>query len=366
MKRRSPQFSTIIPVYNVAPYLRECLDSVLAQTFTDWEAICVDDGSTDESGAILDEYAAKDGRFKVIHQTNAGVSVARNVALDIARGSWVTFLDADDRLDSWRLEFLNKVVRDNPDVDWIRETRYSAHSSGKSLNQDDAVVLKKVAHSRVFLFGWQSQKRNSLLWLNTYRASALKGVRFPPGVRYAEDDIFELRALGVLSACVEVGYGGYWYRDDREGAASRVIHVADSVKVHSLLLEVAREQKSLVEGLEDKRGFARVFTQTVRKDFGRVFRNWWRTGCDVRQQHVRVSRQIARCPYFEFRYIDNRCRAGYALYMRTGLLHLMTVEDVAWRLGGKCKRLCRDVIRPFLGRIVGGCHDGGALGCKKR
>ena len=80
------KFSIIIPVYNVAQYLRECLDSVLAQTFTDWEAICVDDGSTDGSGAILDEYAAKDWRFRVIHQDNAGVGFARNVALNVARG----------------------------------------------------------------------------------------------------------------------------------------------------------------------------------------------------------------------------------------------------------------------------------------
>ena len=64
----NPVFSIIIPVYNVAPYLRECLDSVLAQTFADWEAICVDDGSTDGSGAILDEYAAKDARFRIVHQ----------------------------------------------------------------------------------------------------------------------------------------------------------------------------------------------------------------------------------------------------------------------------------------------------------
>ena len=91
-----PLISVVIPVYNVAPYLRECLDSVLAQTFTDWEAICVDDGSTDASGAILDDYAAKDARFKVIHQENAGVSVARNAGLEKARGDNILFLDGDD------------------------------------------------------------------------------------------------------------------------------------------------------------------------------------------------------------------------------------------------------------------------------
>lgn len=79
---RTPFFSIIIPVYNVAPYLRECLDSVLAQTFTDWECLCVADGSTDDSGIILDEYAQKDPRFRVFHKKNGGVSAARNLALD--------------------------------------------------------------------------------------------------------------------------------------------------------------------------------------------------------------------------------------------------------------------------------------------
>lgn len=91
-----PHFSIIIPVYNVAPYLRECLDSVLAQTFTDWEAICVDDGSTDESGAILDEYAAKDNRFRVIHQENRGVNFVRQKALNASSGEWIASIDGDD------------------------------------------------------------------------------------------------------------------------------------------------------------------------------------------------------------------------------------------------------------------------------
>ena len=106
-----PFFSIIIPAYNVAPYLRECLNSVLAQTFTDWEAICVDDGSTDGSGTILDEYAAKDSRFRVFHQSNAGVSAARNKALDEAHGEWFLFLDGDDILRFDRLELFVPDIR---------------------------------------------------------------------------------------------------------------------------------------------------------------------------------------------------------------------------------------------------------------
>lgn len=95
-----PVFSIIIPVYNVAPYLRECLDSVLAQTFTDWEAICVDDGSTDNSAMILDEFGARDGRIRIIHQENQGVEFARNIGLAHAEGDRIIFMDGDDSIES--------------------------------------------------------------------------------------------------------------------------------------------------------------------------------------------------------------------------------------------------------------------------
>ena len=115
----TPTFSIIIPVYNVAPYLRECLDSVLNQTFENWEAVCVDDGSTDESGAILDEYGAKDNRFKVIHQKNEGVSSARNNALRVAIAEQILFLDADDIYNIDLLCQLNICSVENPNVEII-------------------------------------------------------------------------------------------------------------------------------------------------------------------------------------------------------------------------------------------------------
>ena len=101
-----PYFSIIIPVYNVAPYLRECLDSVLVQTFTDWEMICVDDGSTDESGAILDKYVIKDVRIKVVRQENQGVVAARVNGFYHANGKMILFVDGDDELKNNALEIL--------------------------------------------------------------------------------------------------------------------------------------------------------------------------------------------------------------------------------------------------------------------
>lgn len=114
----TPKISIIVPVYNVEKYLRRCLDSIVAQTFTDWECICVDDGSPDGSGKILDEYAAKDKRFVIIHKENGGVSSARNAGLDIARGEYVTFCDSDDWIEK---ECFEKVVfLCSKDVDIIK------------------------------------------------------------------------------------------------------------------------------------------------------------------------------------------------------------------------------------------------------
>ncbi|MCI7728300.1 MAG: glycosyltransferase, partial [Bacteroidales bacterium] len=91
-----PSVSIIVPVYNVELYLSKCIDSILAQSFTDWECILVDDGSKDSSGKICDEYALKDTRIKVIHQTNKGVSVARQVGIDNASGEYSIHIDPDD------------------------------------------------------------------------------------------------------------------------------------------------------------------------------------------------------------------------------------------------------------------------------
>ncbi|MDE6394665.1 MAG: glycosyltransferase, partial [Duncaniella sp.] len=90
--------SVIIPAYNAQAYLRECLESVLAQSFSDWEVIVVDDGSTDSTAAIAQSFSARDSRVRVLSTVNRGVSAARNAALGMARGEWVTFLDSDDLL----------------------------------------------------------------------------------------------------------------------------------------------------------------------------------------------------------------------------------------------------------------------------
>ena len=90
--------SVIVPVYNVAPFLKKCIDSIIVQSFVDFELLLIDDGSKDESANICDEYALKDNRIHVVHQVNAGVTAARRKGVEVARGNWLCFVDGDDML----------------------------------------------------------------------------------------------------------------------------------------------------------------------------------------------------------------------------------------------------------------------------
>lgn len=209
----NPFFSIVIPVYNVAPHLRDCLDSVRVQTFTNWEAICVDDGSTDGSGEILDEYASKDSRSRVIHQKNAGVSASRNKGLDEAQGEWVVFLDGDDVLAPASLECITRLG--DGDVNLIRFEYLSfTNEDNLKFQANDSAGFKDVDISRaidmsdLFVF----------LWQHAFRRSILDGLRFKAFQRGEDrvyiDDVL-LHRVNSVRVTDAVLYG---YRQ-REGSA---------------------------------------------------------------------------------------------------------------------------------------------------
>lgn len=145
----TPEISLIVPVYNVEKYLRQALDSILEQTFTDWECIVVDDGAKDNCPAICDEYGRKDPRFRIIHKPNGGLSSARNAALPLVRGKYVGFIDSDDWLDKDYLKVLyNLITKYDADVAqcgfWKEYTAF-VHTKNLVkkecvLDRDDALV----------------------------------------------------------------------------------------------------------------------------------------------------------------------------------------------------------------------------------
>ena len=225
-------FSIIIPVYNVAPYLRECLDSVLAQTFTDWEAICVDDGSTDGSGAILDEYAEKDKRCRVIHQTNAGVSAARNAALDAAQGEWLCFLDADDKVECHWLEDIADGARKHPEVDWIRTSYRNWLDGEEPVPWPEGNVHRYVEDTFTDIPGavWSQMSAAGFIVLNIYRRSQLAGLKFDTSIWFAEDACFSADYMHKSKLLLTIPNDSYRYRL-REGSATHTLKTYEDTAI---------------------------------------------------------------------------------------------------------------------------------------
>lgn len=182
-----PKISIIIPVYNVEKYLGKCLDSILAQALPNFELFLVDDGSTDNSGEICEEYAEKDNRLKVFHQKNHGVSITRQRALNMATTEYVAFIDPDDYIEEDYLEKLyESALETKADLVWCD---YIEHNGDKDCKLSCAWVDK----SRCGLLkGILASGFSAVLWNKLYRTAVIKenGICFDPALNTAEDILF--------------------------------------------------------------------------------------------------------------------------------------------------------------------------------
>lgn len=200
-----PKISVIVPVYNTEQYLHRCIDSILAQTFTDFELLLIDDGSKDSSGKICDEYAAKDPRVRVFHKENGGVSSARNMGLDNVRGEWVTFCDSDDYVELW---WLSLFVKELDGYDCIAQ-KFSNVLLSVCLESSFDGEANKVL---TFLY---EKRLLGYCYLKLFRTEILKKYRiyFDECVRFREDEDFVLRYFCKINKVKYIGCarGGYVY-----------------------------------------------------------------------------------------------------------------------------------------------------------
>ena len=175
----NPIISIIIPVYNVEKYLCKCIDSVLGQTYKELEIILVDDGSTDNSGVICDEYEKKDDRIKVIHKKNGGLSDARNCGLDNAIGEYIAFLDSDDWVDFKYIEILYENLRNyNADISICNFRR--VHDEKELLNNHNNIILYNNIEALQQIYTNKSVQA-IVAWNKLYKKSIFKKNRFPKG-----------------------------------------------------------------------------------------------------------------------------------------------------------------------------------------
>lgn len=241
------KLAVIVPVYRVEPYLRQCIESILNQSYRDLRVILVDDGSPDASGAICEEYAQRDERVIVLHKENGGQSSARNLGLKHIDGcDYVTFLDSDDWLEGNTYERCIRHLEEHPEVSIVGygyNMVYPDHvhpliPSQETLTREEAL--------RLFL-SCKSPIVGALIWSRVYRLSALAGLSFPEG-RLWEDVSYTLEVLWQSSGSYALlPIAGLNYRVQRPGAATE-----------SRLLD-QRDLFLSLESLIDRRGEDRDF-----------------------------------------------------------------------------------------------------------
>lgn len=218
----------VTPVYNPGAYLRPCLDSILAQTYPDWQLVLVDDGSTDGSREICDRYAA-DPRIEVLHVPNGGAARARNIGMEVARGEWITFIDSDDIVTPSYLSDMIEAA--TPQCDLVIS---GWEKDGKATALRPLVVNKG---EYIALFGPDNL---GYILGKLYRTSMLRdnGQRFDPGVSWSEDTLFFCRVLLCCRQVIVIESVNYTYVTHGDSSINRLYPYEVEIKGYEAAKEL--------------------------------------------------------------------------------------------------------------------------------
>ena len=279
------EVSIIVPVYQVENYIRQCIDSILVQTFTDFELILVDDGSKDRSGKICDEYAVLDQRVKVIHKENGGLSDARNCGMDQAVGNYFMFVDSDDYIAPTMLEYLYKALM-NKEAD-IAVCNF-LHFFEEDRKRDFSTNIQSEVLSGAEIFYSRKNERVygiwTVAWNKLYKRETLGNVRFRFG-KYHEDEFWANDIYQMDIKVVTIPECLYYYRqrdnsimgrknikrdfDILEALQERIAvyfmderHADQAYKVMIFSLEYLAESKKLITNKDEENQFLQAEKKT--------------------------------------------------------------------------------------------------------
>ena len=255
MTSAKPKVSIVVPIYNVEKYLRECLDSLIKQTLEDIEIICVNDGSTDSSAEILEEYKNKDSRIKVINKPNSGYGASMNMGFEKAQGEYIGIVESDDFANSKMFEDLYDLgVKNNADVvksDFYyymtakkqarKAGKITSHKNGKPFNiKDDCSILKIVPSIWSAIYKREFLQSNGIKFLET------------PGASY-QDTSFSFKAFSCAERIVFTPKGYINYRQDNENS---------SVKQKDKVFIICEEFKEITNFLNSRKEIKQVVNDT--------------------------------------------------------------------------------------------------------
>ncbi|MBY4961294.1 glycosyltransferase [Streptococcus suis] len=263
-----PLISIIVPVYNVETYLDQCIHSVLNQTYSNWELLLINDGSTDSSGSMCDDYARRDGRIRVIHMKNRGVSEARNTGLTLSKGEYITFLDSDDGIREDFLETcLTTAIQHEVDIVighffiWDENNQTFLYFVDQAQKDTTEVISAQEALNRQVVWKNLNTAPFVVAWGKLFRASLFNTVRFPKG-KVFEDEYTIHKTLLESNTIALINKEFYMYR--RHGNSIMTSHFSIS------------KAMNLVEALEERivdLVLANKDTQLVRQKLRDVLQN---------------------------------------------------------------------------------------------
>lgn len=285
------KLSVIIPVYNGEKYLQKCVESVQKQTLRELEIILVDDGSTDQSGAICDELARKDSRIRVLHQSNAGVSAARNAGIVAAKGEYLGFVDADDSIVPEMYASLLQIAQET-DSDIVMCDATTVYTNGRT----EPDTITQLPESRIIKNNdWTPQLLMEMAgsaWRCIYRyTDKLRNhtVAFPLGVKFSEDRIFNILAVGYANQIAYVKTSYY----------NRLVHDASCVmSFHADYFErvkLAHEGtvKALCEAWNDDQTYQTAYlAQFIGGAIGAINNYWYRTSTLTKRERLEKVRAL--------------------------------------------------------------------------
>jgi glycosyltransferase involved in cell wall biosynthesis len=267
-----PKVSIIVPVYNAEQYLDRCIESILSQTFSDFELILVDDGSYDNCPAICDNYAAQDKRVKVIHKNNGGVSTARNQGIEIAAGDYLMFIDSDDYVDANMLEIMLNSADDFPDY-IVTGLCMETYEQGEMVRCDQyKMPLKRYSVRTLF----EALNNEYVLicicgpWCKLFKNKIIgeNSIRFCEQMTLGEDTYFNLNYLEHCNSIISIDREFYHYvRDNKESLFSK--YHSNSLLVHE---KVYDKMRSLI--------FKKECSEICKSDFEEMYFNML-VGCII-------------------------------------------------------------------------------------
>ena len=311
--------SVIVPVYNVAQYLSQCLDSILSQDYKDLEVILIDDGSTDASGQICDQYAEKDPRVRVIHQKNGGAAAAKNAGLRLASGDYLTFADSDDYLEPGAYGFLMKTLLET-NADAVQGSFREVYRNHVEEQRIQAETLEEYD----YLLRFPKDFSCALLWNKLYRRELFEGVFFEEGHKI-DDEYFTYQGFLRPRKVIRVDRVIYNYRK----RASSVMSSPESAErlVLDCLDSAAKRRQKILDTLPQLREpFDENYLDVI----------WYLSGNEGSTER---SLQALKGSFRN--YMGEKGRTFPPVYLWRGLAKLFFVPTP--RLLALCKRTCKQI-----------------------